>query len=188
MNRESGNMIFIILLGIVLLGLVTAAIRGGGLESSGIDRENVIIKASQIRQHAAEIERGVGYVMQNGISETNVSFAHPDAPSAYGTYGTDSSTEVFNPAGGGATWREPPSGITYSSGGTPVNWEFYGSTALPGAGTDRAELIAVLPDVTPDFCAQINEMNGQTREQPEDDGTCFYTGDTGRFVGLTPRL
>lgn len=180
-RNQSGNMIFVILLAIVLIGLVTAALRSGGLEGANIDKENVIIKATQVRQHAAEMERGVAYVLQNGGSETNISFAHPDAPSAYGTYGASPENEIFNPEGGGAAWRTPPSDINDGSG-----WEFYGTPAIPGAGTGRADLVAVLPNVTEAFCAKINEMNEQTTQQPEDSGTCLYSGATDRFVGLTP--
>lgn len=180
---ESGNMIFIILLAIVLVGLVTAALRNSGLEMAGIDREEVIIRTSQVRQHAAEIERGVSYALQNGLSEADISFAHPDAPSGYGTYGTTPAAEVFNPAGGGATWRNPPAGL--SSGSGVYGWEFYGTTAIPGAGTDRADLVAVLSNVSEAFCTKINEMNEQSGP-PVDDGTCFFTGTTGQFSPVAP--
>lgn len=182
-QRESGNIIFIILLAIVLIGLVTAALRSGGLESAGIDREDLSIKVSQTRQNAAEIERAVAFVLNNGISEVDISFAHPDAPSDYGTYGTNPSAEVFNPQGGAAAWREAPSGISFSSAG---HWEFYGATALPGAGTDKADLVAVLPDVSESFCGQINQINAQTSAQPSDSGTCVNGGSGDRFKGATP--
>lgn len=182
-SAESGNMIFIIILAIVLVGLVTAALRNSGLEMAGIDREELIIRASQVRQHAAEIERGVSYALQNGISEGDISFAHPEAPSDYGTYGTTPEAEVFNPAGGGATWREPPSGLAFGS--SAHRWEFYGSTAIPGAGTDRAELVAVLSNVSDAFCQKVNEMN-ELSGQPVDDATCVFTDTTGRFAPVAP--
>jgi hypothetical protein len=179
-RRESGNIIFIILLAIVLIGLVTAALRSGGLESAGIDREDLTIKVAQVRQNAAEIERGVTFVLNNGISETDISFAHPDAPSDYGAYGANPAAEVFNPQGGAAAWRDAPSGILFSSSG---HWEFYGSTAIPGAGSDKADLIAVLPGVTKAFCAQINQINGQTSAQPSDPAACVNGGSADRFNG-----
>ncbi len=182
-SSQSGNMIFIILLAIVLVGLVTAALRNSGLESGGIDREELIIRTAQVRQHAAEIERGVSYVLQNGLSEAGISFAHPDAPADYGTYGTAPAAEVFNPAGGGATWRDPPAGLAFGS--AAHRWEFYGGTAIPGAGTDRAELVAVLSNVSEAFCQKINEMNG-LGGQPVDDGACVFTNTTDRFVPAVP--
>ncbi len=182
-QRESGNIIFIILLAIVLIGMVTAALRSGGLESAGIDREDLTIKVSQVRQNAAEIERAVTFALNNGISEVDISFAHPDAPSDYGTYGTNPQAEVFHPQGGAAAWREAPSGVLFSSGG---HWEFYGATAIPGVGSDKADLVAVLPNVTEAFCDQINQINGQNPTQPSDPGACVNGGSADRFKGATP--
>lgn len=177
-RNESGNMIFFILLAIVLIGLVTAALRSGGLETANIDREDMIIKVSQVRQNAAELERALTLVMQNGISETAISFAadNPSASVDYGTYNTNAEAEIFNPLGGGALWREPPSGVNDGS-----FWEFYGETAVPDVGSDRADLVAVLPNVNALFCTEINRINGQT-SQPLDNGACIHAGAAGRFV------
>lgn len=174
---ESGNIVFFILLAIVLVGLVTAALRSGGLETSGIDRENNIIKVSQIRQYSAELERAVTYIINNQISEADISFANPDVASDdYGTYGDNPQAEIFNPGGGGAVSRTPPAGV---NDGSP--WEFYASSTVPGVGSDKPDLIAVLPKVTETVCAEINRINRQAA--PSDSGTCFYTGPAGRFVG-----
>ncbi len=176
-RNESGNMIFFILLAIVLVGLVTAALRSGGLETANIDREDMVIKVSQVRQNAAELERALGLVMQNGISETDISFAsdHPSASADYGTYNNNPEAEIFNPRGGGASWREPPAGVNDGSA-----WEFYGDTDVPGIGSDKADLVAVLPNVTALFCTEINKINGQTT-QPLDNGTCVHGGAAARF-------
>lgn len=168
---ESGNIIFFILLAIVLVGLVTAALRSGGIETANIDREELAIKVAQVRQHATEVERAVHLVMQNGISEQDISFAHPDAPTQYGVYNSLPKAEIFNPAGGGATWRTAPEGIAYSSAGTA--WEYYGDTNAPNVGSPKADLIAVLPEVSDAFCDEINRTRNQTNQEPEDTGTCI---------------
>ncbi|MDB5491954.1 MAG: hypothetical protein JWO78_1803 [Micavibrio sp.] len=182
-NNQAGNIIFFILLAIFLIGLVTAALRSGGIESASIDREDMTIKVSQVRQNAAEIEHAVNLVMQNGISENDISFANADAPSAYGTLNSNPKAEVFNTGGGGARYRPAPSGVNDGSG-----WEFYGATALPDVGSEKPDLVAVLPNVTKDFCAQVNRINGQFRDappaataEPIDDGTCVNGGSTLRF-------
>lgn len=176
-HPQSGNIIFFILLAIVLIGVVTAALRGGGLDNAGIDREGNVIQVSQLRQYAAELERGIAYVLQNRISEVDISFAHPDAPSDYGTYGTNPRAEIFHPQGGGVTWRRPPSGINDGS-----DWEFYAFSAMPGVGSDRADLIAVLPNLSTAACTEINRINNQTGA-PEDSGACFYGATLNRFSG-----
>jgi hypothetical protein len=175
-KNESGNIIFFILIAIVLIGLVTAALRSGGLESATTDREDLTIKVSQARQDASEMEHAINLVIQNGISENDISFASPDTPSDYGTYNASPAAEVFNPKGGGAIYRTPPSGTNDGSG-----WEFYGTTALPDVGSDKPDLVAVLPHVTQDFCSQINKINGQTAQQPTDLNACVNAGSTLRF-------
>jgi hypothetical protein len=186
-EHERGNILFIILLAVVLIGLLTAAIQAtNNSESSNIDDETLVIRASDVQRAAAEIERGVKYIMQNGKSETELSFAHPSAPSDYGTIGTNPETEVFNPDGGAATYPAVASDI---NDGSP--WEFYAGTALPGIGTSKADLVAVLPNVTAQFCEKINALNGQSG-QPADTGAsaaagatgagdCIMMGDVGRF-------
>lgn len=176
-SAERGNIIFFILLAVVLVGLVTAALRGTGFESTGIDRETMIINVSQMRQYATELERATAYVLRNQISESDISFAHTDAPSDYGVYNDEPQAEIFNPEGGGANWRKPPAGINNGS-----DWEFYATSAMPGVGSDRADLIAVLPNLTVAACDEINKINKQTAT-PSDSGACFYTGATGRFAG-----
>lgn len=178
-RSEHGNMLFIILLAVVLVGLLTAAIMNSGSgENSNIDRETLIIKTSEVQRYAAEIERAVQFIMQNGkISESDIRFAHPDNNADYGDLSadTDPSDQVFSPSGGGAAFRAPPEGINDGS-----SWEFLGTTHLPGVGSDKADLIMILPGVTAAFCDRINELNNQTAV-PVDKVDCLYPGAAGRF-------
>lgn len=183
-NPESGNIIFIILIAIVLIGALTAAIQQtSDGESANIDDESLAIKAAEVQRATAEIERGILYIAQNGISESDISFAHPESTSSalneYGDITADSSPsdQVFHPNGGAANYPAIPSDIQSTSS----IWEFYGGTHLPGVGSDKADLIAVLPNVTAQFCEKINKLNGQTDTQPDDDGTCLKLADTERF-------
>lgn len=190
-HSESGNILFVILMAIVLIGALTAAIQFSTRpEGNNIDRETLVIRATEVQRYTAEIERGVRFMQQNGISENAIRFSHYDAPADYGnTFDpTPSNNEhqMFHPRGGGAEYRQPPEDITI---GTP-NWEFYGGTALPQVGTSASDLVAVLPNVTAQFCAKINDINDLTG-QPADPGTgtvsdtnaggCVYMGDDGRF-------
>lgn len=186
-HTQSGNMLFMILIAIVLVGILTAAIfRTSNIQDASIDNETLAIRASEIQRYGGELERAVLYIVQNGISESDIRFAHPDAPSAYGDLSadTDKRDQIFDRAGGGASYRAPPSGI---NDGSP--WEFYGGTAIPGMGTSKADLIAVLPNVTDQFCRKVNDMNGQAT--PADTGgslaagaaagDCLSMGAAGRF-------
>lgn len=177
-SGESGNVVFFVLLAVVLLGLVTAALRSFGVEGANIDKENILLQASQVRQYASELERGVGFILRDSYSEVDIRFAHPDAPAGYGSIGSDPGRQVFHKDGGGAQYRVPSDMISSAS-----NWEFYGHTRLPEVGSDRADLIAVLPDVTLAFCERINKMNGyDPATQPADPtGDCIHSGASTRF-------
>ncbi len=177
-SGESGNVLFFILLGVVLIGLVTAAVRSGGGEGENIDREQAIIAASQIRQYASEIEQGVISILQSGVSESDIRFAHPDAPSDYGAVTNTPARQVFDRKGGGVEYRKAPTGANDGSA-----WEFYGRTSLPQVGSSsRGDLIAVLPAVAAPVCKRLNIMNGyDAATQPDDPGTCLNAGAASRF-------
>lgn len=187
-KAECGNILFIILLAIVLIGALTVAIQSGDdSETANIDNENLIIKISEVQAYGAELERAVLYIMQDGKSEADIRFAHPDANADYGDLSADAdpSDQVFHKDGGAAKFRAPPAGVNDGSA-----WEFYGGTHIPGIGTSRAELVAVLPNVTQDFCDKVNDMNGQTGTPADtgmtaaaglSPGDCINLGALGRF-------
>lgn len=159
MNRQSGNILIYILGAIFLLGLLIMVVKGSFQEGTGIDTEQAMLKANQLQQYAGELERGVGYVLRNGVSESDIRFAHPDLAVDYGTY-SDSENMVFAPKGGGVEFRSPPSGVNDGS-----MWGFHANTHITGLGdatAKKAELIAVLPNVTEAVCNQINRNVKQT--------------------------
>lgn len=176
-HKQSGNVLFIILLAIVLIGALTAVLQGTGSQSATIDKETLSLHFSTVRNYASELERGVTYIMHNGVSESDIRFAHPNADTDYGDLGsdTDKSDQMFHVEGGGAAYRAPPKGINDGSA-----WEFFGHSALPNAGSDNADLIAVLPNITPEFCDLINTKIAYS-VQPEDSSTCLMGADGDRF-------
>ncbi len=189
-RRESGNVVFYVLLGVALVGIVTAALRSGGQGGANIDKEDAIIKASQVKQQAQEIERGIAYIMQKGVSENDIRFAHADAPSSYGNPALSPEFQMFGQAGGGAEYADPPDNIFQDPNGAgtwpdphEIRWEFFGHTAMPGVGSSRADLVAVLPYVTKNLCDQVNSMNGQTATPRETAGGCIFDPDL-RFGAL----
>tara|TARA_B100001778_G_scaffold317188_1_gene304692 strand:- start:11 stop:706 length:696 start_codon:yes stop_codon:yes gene_type:complete len=177
-QTEKGNVLFIVLLAIVLIGALTLAVQQSGHDAN-IDKEKLIIRIAEVRRYTAELERGITFILQNGHSESDIRFAHPDADPDYGDLSadTDKSDQMFDRLGGAAQYREPPPGINDGSA-----WEFYGHTALPEVGTSAADLIAVLPNVTQSFCESYNKTLGYDEAvQPEDTGTCIYNAASSRF-------
>lgn len=190
---ERGSLLLYILLGIVLIGALTIALRNSGGGSQNIDREDLILKAGQVQRYGAELSSSVADLLSNGISESDIRFAHPDAPADYGNITTDPTQQIFGKTGGKANYRTAPLDI---NDGSP--WEFFATTLVPQIGSDKAELIAVLPNVTEEFCKTMNNQLGFTNgTQPTDDTTgttpdCVQGTSTDRFTGtfsdISPNL
>ena len=181
-SSESGNILFMILIAVVLVGTLTAAINATSRpEGANIDPETLVIRASEVQRYASELERAITYILQNAISEEDIRFAHYDAHADYGDLGADAdpSDQVFHVDGGGATYRAPPAGINDGS-----SWEFYGGTHAPGIGTGRADLMAVLPNVTQAFCDKINALNGQSGTPADTGGSAASGSDPGNCVNI----
>jgi len=174
---ERGNILFMVLIAIVLIGTLTAVVSStGNNENSNIDDETLAIRASEVQRYASELERGMNYIQKNGIAEKDFRFSIPTnttAPFLYEELAADSDPgdQLFHPDGGAANYRTAPEGVQTSTGGA---WEFYGNTQVPQVGSDRADLIAVLPNVTLQFCEKINQLNGQTNTQPLDGGGAIH--------------
>lgn len=187
-TNERGNMLFIVFIAVALLGFLTAAIMSSSNpESANIDNEELQIRITEVQRYVSELERGVLYIQQNGFSEDDIRFANPENDDYDDlSADTDPTNQVFHRDGGGALYREPPADLNDGSA-----WEFYGGTHLPGVGSERPELIAVLPNVTAQFCTRINEINNQNGT-PTDTGSgnatasnaggCINMGATGRFT------
>ena len=184
---QRGNLLFMIFLAVILIAALSAVVmQGFDSAISNIDSETLSLRASEFQRAGAEFERAVAMIVNTGVSESDIRFAHPDASADYGDLGADSdpSNQVFHAAGGGATYVDAPADINDGS-----DWEFFGGTAIPGVGSDRADLVAVLPAVTDAFCAKINALNAQ--DAPQDTGagfgtvasagSCVFTGAAGRF-------
>jgi hypothetical protein len=178
-NSESGNILLIILLAIVLIGALSVALQGSGQQNATIDKETLVIRIAEVQRHGSEVERGVNYVLRNGKSELDIRFSYPDADADYGDLNGDSdkTDQVFAKDGGAANYRFPPRGINDDS-----KWEFYGDTVLPEVGSDEPELIAVLPNVSQEFCEGVNRLIGyDSAVQPLDTGSCLNAGSSARF-------
>lgn len=162
-TSQSGNMLVYILGAIFLMGILLVALRSGYQPGAGIDAESAMLKAAQIQKYASELERGVGFIMNNGRSETDVRFAHASAAGGYGTPGDTPVRQVFEPNGGGVEWQAPPSG----SQTVTTAWVFSGANAAAGVGSTCAaascsDLIAILPNVTKEICITLNNNAGVT--------------------------
>lgn len=180
---ERGNIIFYVLIGIVLIGLLTMAVRNTGGMKDDINTEDMGLKAAQIQRYGAALAQSVAILLNNHISESELRFAHPDAAGDYGVITDDPTRQIFAKEGGKAAYNAPPAGVNDGS-----NWEFFATTAIPEIGSDKADLVAVLPHVSAEFCAVINTQLGfAAGSQPTDPGSgspaCIMGAASDRFDG-----
>ena len=183
-NSQSGNILIYILGAIFLMGLLVLALKGSSSPGSGIDEESLLIRVSEVQNYGNELERAVRYVIANGYSQSDVRFAHPDAAAGYGVITDDPERQVFAREGGAAQYREPPNGIQVTA--TP--WIFNGRNVVNGVGTTgttntNVDLVALLMNVTKNFCVAINEKNDipntagdPPRDQTDVEYTTLFTG------------
>lgn len=160
---QSGNILIYILGAIFLLGLLIVTLRGSNISSSGISEEDMTVRISEIQQYGAELENAVAFILEQGFSETDIRFAHPDADENYGLITDTPERQIFHRNGGAATYRTASPRIQT----IPTEWFFNAENYIPDVGsTDNrnpdhdVELIAFLPNVTEQFCVVLNEKVG----------------------------
>lgn len=180
-QQQSGSMIFVILIAVAMLAALTYTVMNNNSQSGDITDEKLIIYSTEIEQYGSELTQAVQIILDNGMSESDISFAHANAPSSYGDETSIPTThQIFSVDGGQAGYRTPNADISSAN-----HWEFYGESAMPYVGSERADLIAVLPNVTQTFCDVFNKRQDleNSGTYPTDTGTCFKANNSERFDG-----
>lgn len=184
--RESGNVLFLILIAVALFAAlsyaVTSSTRSGGGDASS---ETNLISSAQITQYPTSINTAILRMLIAGTAVDEIRFNTPadfddlDSP----TIG------VFHPDGGGATYIPAPADIMVS--GTAGNWVFNGELEIPEigkAGASANDIVAYLVGLKQSICSKINVEHGlgssipvlnadrsaQYTESMMDDGTTDY--------------
>ncbi len=198
MNRsqEKGNALWFILIAVVLLALLTGILSrsGSSVDQSG-DVEQLRIKAGQIFRTVKGIEAAIQQMKLRGLSENDISFENTVTAVDYTNANcTVSKCKIFDSAGGGQTYRDPPSSTNDGS-----EWIFTGAknvgTAADPVGTTAAasgnDLLILLPAIRQNLCEQINKELGVTNPSsapPVDTTGIATTAFTGSFPGGGPTV
>lgn len=180
-HSQKGNALWFILVGIVLLAALTMLLtRSGDTVSQSADAERLRIGASQLMRYAKGIENAVDQMKLRGISEGQISFQNTITTANYTNAAcTTPDCKIFDPAGGGQEYRDPPGGVNDGSEWIFTGANNIGTTANPiGTTAIRTgnDLIALLPNVDQDLCVQINrELDVGTAGTLPQDGTAIAT-------------
>ena len=177
-RRESGNVLFLILIAVALFaGLsyaVTQSTRSGSNDSDG---EKSLIGSAQITQYPASVRTSIVRMTIGGVDESDLYFNPPSSFDSTSTGAnttaaiedanndtTDETRAVFHPKGGGAPYQLAQPDVTATA--AQAQWVFSDlwevlqiGTSVAGSGQGN-DLIAFLPNLNAGLCRRINEEFG----------------------------
>jgi hypothetical protein len=191
-NTQSGNVLFIILLGIVLFAALAMLI-SRGMRSQGttaMTARDAELAAVDILSYAQSLERAVNRLRRNGVSESDISFVNNEV-SGYAHSPVQSNTnKIFHLSGGAIEWKSPPKDANDASdwlftGGSCIADVGNGATGCDGDSTNNEELIVVLPNVANTVCQKINAKLGLSETIADSGGGYASTKYTGSFADDT---
>lgn len=193
-NRQSGNVLFLILMGIILFSALAMAMRQGmrgGPERLSQSRVDTL--ADDVLMTAASYEKAVQRLLSKGNSENRISFTRVSGDGYELSPASSASEQVFNINGGGAQYLDPAKDALDSNQSALANygvWVFTSTMNLEGMGKDASDapskdLLAILPFVRKDICIAINKRMGITNPSgnpPVEGSNMGYSKYTGSFL------
>jgi hypothetical protein len=183
-NNESGNLFYIILIGIVLFAALMYMFSRSARQGTGnLTAKQAELSADGVADYAQAVGRGVERVMRNGCSEGQINFvttenaAYPDNSDAP----ADKSCNVFDLNGGAITALPnaafPKGAVARPSGGSSLEkigtWD-------AGSASGHQDLVLWIGPVSEDDCTRLNKRSGFTSTPPEiSAGNAQEWGNTG---------
>lgn len=215
-NHEQGNAIIIILIAVSLFAALGYAFTQSSRTSTGfISQEEAKANANQILSYGNDLKSAIKRLNLRGCDDSEISFEN-NIVSGYtnGTAPTNKSCHVFDPAGGGLTYKKmdlsgldetAASATTYTTIGNMITeWYFPYNTCVNLVGSDDdpcysasadvAEIVTFFPWVNRDVCLAINNQLGvdnPSGNPPAIGGSMMYSGGnkfTGIFTATPPRV
>ena len=197
LQNQRGNVIFILLIGVILLAALSFAVtqtqRGSVTQ---VTDENARLLATELIDYSNAVANAVGQLRLRGVAETALCFDSPQWPvaGAYNHAGCGEDTnKIFAPDGGGVVWNKPSALAFDASGGGTGLWEFVTGNEVAGVGTsgladENVDLLMVASGLTLKVCRQINQLvnvqNPDLTSTPSAGGFA-NTPFTGSFTGNT---
>lgn len=156
-NKESGNVLFLILIAVALFAALSYAVTSSTRSGSGsTDGERSLLGSATLTQYPTALRTALVRMVLNGVAVNRLAF---NAPNNFFVGSTE--RLVFHPDGGGASHQQAP--IDVMSSGTPGTWSHNGMLEVPNIGKNGIggnDLIAFLVDVNESACLKINQQMG----------------------------
>ncbi|MCF8496679.1 MAG: hypothetical protein K9G62_08460 [Alphaproteobacteria bacterium] len=191
-NNEHGNVLFYILIAVILLAALSYAVSQSSRGNLGaVSDERAKLLASEIMEYGNVMANAVAQLRLRGVKESALCFDSPSWGGAdYDHAGcADSINKIFDIAGAGMTWTQPPAD-SMDSAAVPDNlWHIYSDNEVDLIGTtcgdaSCADLILVVDELSAAVCTRINDLLGIANPlglapTDSDMGTQRYTGAFG---------
>jgi hypothetical protein len=161
-SRQSGSVLFYVLIGVALFAALSFAVaqmmRGGGQAPT----ELKTAAASGVLQYADTVRTAVRAMQINGIDVNKICFDNAGWGNSDYDFAacSDAANKVFDSDGGAVIW-EKNTGDAHNSN----SWLFTGANGIKGIGTtcgnaSCADLKMVLSGLSADTCLEINRQLG----------------------------
>jgi len=165
-NKESGNVLFLILIAVALFAAlsyaVTSSTRSGGGDAND---ETNLVNSSAITQYPSSVRTSmIRMQISKGVDVTDMEF---NTPSDFGDCSASNVNCVFHPSGGNATYTSAPADVMANN--AQGTWTFNAENEVNLVGTtagsntpttSSAEIIAFLAGVKQGICSRINTELG----------------------------
>lgn len=192
-HKQSGNILFLILIAATLFGALTYAVSSSSRTgSTSHGSESTLLASSDLTQYAGAVAHGITTLrVSNRCSDDEISFERSPFDGSDADYintnaRNDFSCHVFHPNGGRVSSRPPPPNTNDGS-----DWT-YSEIVVLGMGADQtdcgancSDLTLILNDIHKGTCEKINEkITGKTSIPVQDDGENYQNYKfTGSFNG-----
>lgn len=197
-NRQSGNAIVFILLGIALFAaLAHTFMRGSQTGQGNLTAHQSQLAAQELASFFNNINQGFQKLRQRGCSETDISFANTvdtdvatisiNSPASAPT---DKSCNIFDPAGAGINYSINPADYQVSPDIIPAGehkgqMQFrFASASTIGVGTSENDLMVHFNYIRPDICKAYNRIQNINIDYTVFDSGAIVGDENTGYVGL----
>jgi hypothetical protein len=193
-QKQSGNILFLILIAVALFAALSYAVTGSSRTGTdSISKDKAKILAAEIIQYATQVEQGVSRLrVINNVPEYGMDFAaagYSGNPSNTGC--TSNNCKVFHSDGAAVPKKLIPDGAWNMQDNTMLNtWKgkmWYQVMQIQNVGSDLPELVMQFPGLNEDTCRALNERLGiQAVNIIDSYGTSgtHFTGYTGNLTSF----
>lgn len=181
-EKQSGNVLFVILITIALFAALSFAVSQGGRGNvSVISQERARLLATDIIEYGNILANATAQLRLRGYDETQISFNNQVVTGYSNSNCGDTLCEVFHPEGGAVNWTSPPAGANDGTEWVITHNRVQSVGTQVGSGTADLDLVAVLQNVDEAVCEQLNQLLHGTTVIPQENDSVNLAQFTGTY-------